>query len=141
VITLNQDVTVVPEFDVLIVDDDSANCLLLRKILEHHGNTVESAERLEEIRKLLDQKIPPVLILDLFMGDDNGFDILEELRHEYDLSATMVIIYTAQQIDYFTKKDYEKEYNCRILEKLLDQNLLFSMIQLRLTTLREENNA
>ena len=123
-------------FDVLIVDDDSANCLLLRKILEHKGVRVESAERLEEIRKLLDRNIPPVLILDLFMGDDNGFDILEELRHQYDLGDTMVIIYTAQQIDYSVKERYEKEFNCRILEKLLDQDKLFSMIRLKLISFK-----
>jgi DNA-binding NtrC family response regulator len=50
-------------------------------MLQLHGHTVASAERLESARRLLDGATPPdVLLLDLMLPDGNGLELLDELR-------------------------------------------------------------
>jgi DNA-binding NtrC family response regulator len=49
-------------------------------MLQLHGHTVESAERLESARRLLGGAAPDVLLLDLMLPDGNGLELLEELR-------------------------------------------------------------
>jgi DNA-binding NtrC family response regulator len=49
-------------------------------MLQLHGHTVESAERLESARRLLGGAPPDVLLLDLMLPDGNGLELLEELR-------------------------------------------------------------
>ena len=68
--------------NVLLVDDEPDFVAAATEMLELHGHTVESAERLESARRLLGGTgtAPDVLLLDLMLPDGNGLELLEELR-------------------------------------------------------------
>ena len=67
--------------NVLLVDDEPDFVAAATEMLQLHGHTVESAERLESARRLLGgTAVPDVLLLDLMLPDGNGLELLEELR-------------------------------------------------------------
>ena len=66
--------------NVLLVDDEPDFVAAATEMLQLHGHTVESAERLESARRLLGGVPPDVLLLDLMLPDGNGLELLEELR-------------------------------------------------------------
>jgi DNA-binding NtrC family response regulator len=66
--------------NVLLVDDEPDFVAAATEMLQLHGHTVESAERLESARRLLGGAAPDVLLLDLMLPDGNGLELLEELR-------------------------------------------------------------
>jgi DNA-binding NtrC family response regulator len=66
--------------NVLLVDDEPDFVAAAKEMLQLHGHTVLSAERLESARRLLDDNVPDVLLLDLMLPDGNGLELLEELR-------------------------------------------------------------
>ena len=66
--------------NVLLVDDEPDFVAAAKEMLQLHGHTVESAERLESARRLLGGVAPDVLLLDLMLPDGNGLELLEELR-------------------------------------------------------------
>ena len=66
--------------NVLLVDDEPDFVAAAKEMLQLHGHTVESAERLESARRLLGGAAPDVLLLDLMLPDGNGLELLEELR-------------------------------------------------------------
>jgi len=66
--------------NVLLVDDEPDFVAAATEMLQLHGHTVESAERLESARRLLGGAVPDVLLLDLMLPDGNGLELLEELR-------------------------------------------------------------
>lgn len=66
--------------NVLLVDDEPDFVAAAKEMLQLHGHTVASAERLESARRLLDGATPDVVLLDLMLPDGNGLELLEELR-------------------------------------------------------------
>ena len=66
--------------NVLLVDDEPDFVAAAKEMLQLHGHTVASAERLESARRLLSGPPPDVLLLDLMLPDGNGLELLEELR-------------------------------------------------------------
>jgi DNA-binding NtrC family response regulator len=66
--------------NVLLVDDEPDFVAAATEMLQLHGHTVESAERLESARRILGGTVPDVLLLDLMLPDGNGLELLEELR-------------------------------------------------------------
>src|SRR5690348_10682446 len=66
--------------NVLLVDDEPDFVAAAKEMLQLHGHTVESAERLESARRLLGGAAPDVLRLDRRLPGGNGRELLEELR-------------------------------------------------------------
>src|SRR5882672_1336173 len=65
---------------VLLVDDEPDFVAAASEMLQLHGHTVQTAERLADARRLLASNTPDVLLLDLMLPDGNGLELLEELR-------------------------------------------------------------
>ena len=66
--------------NVLLVDDEPDFVAAASEMLQMHGHEVDSAERLENAREILETNPPDVLLLDLILPDGNGLELLEELR-------------------------------------------------------------
>jgi DNA-binding NarL/FixJ family response regulator len=77
----------------LIVDDSPGFLRSARVLLERQGMAVvgvastgaEAVERAEELR-------PDVLLLDIDLGEESGFDLARRLHAEVSLSPTQVIL-------------------------------------------------
>lgn len=87
---LNQDGRI---HDILVVDDDADDLRLVEKILnEQNRYQVTLAQGGSQGWDLISAKPPHAIILDLFMPDMNGFDLLEKLRAHSDLQDIPVIV-------------------------------------------------
>ncbi len=62
----------------IIIDDDPDICTLARKILEGNGYTVHTANSVAEGLDIAEKKIPHIIITDLNMPKETGFDLLQK---------------------------------------------------------------
>jgi len=80
---------------VLVVDDSETNLVLLEAILEDEGFDVKTAYTVKDAIGLLGDYLPDLILLDLLMPNENGFDMLKKLRLNTQYSRIPVIIVTA----------------------------------------------
>ena len=78
---------------ILLADDDLSMVALLKTLLTLEGYQVEtlldkSGDILENIR----QANPDVLLIDIFLGDRNGLEIVRLIRQMPDLKRLMIIM-------------------------------------------------
>ncbi|MEE4197900.1 MAG: response regulator [Bacteroidales bacterium] len=81
--------------NILIVDDSETNLVLLEAILEDDGFHVETAFNVKEAEKKLKSYTPDLILLDLLMPNENGFDLLRKLKVTNELNCIPTIIVTA----------------------------------------------
>ena len=82
---------------VLVVDDNEDTRIVLATMLEAHGATVETVASVADARTALAQRVPDVLVTDLAMPVEDGFDLLEYCRHHADqrLQSLPILALTA----------------------------------------------
>jgi CheY-like chemotaxis protein len=80
---------------VLIADDNSASCKLLRALLEAHGHAVIVAADGREALELLERYPVDAIISDLLMPNLDGFRLCREIRQDSRWHRTPFICYTA----------------------------------------------
>lgn len=78
--------------NILIVDDDPKITQLMGKFLTAYGYQVTVASCGDEMFKFFKQKLFDLIILDIMLPGDDGFDLCRKLRQE---SAVPVIMLTA----------------------------------------------
>jgi CheY-like chemotaxis protein len=83
------------ELPVLIVDDDPDLRVLLRRMLEREGYVVAEADNGRSALEQVRERIPGAILLDLMMPEMDGFEFLEELRHDEAGREIPVIVVTA----------------------------------------------
>lgn len=107
--------------DILLADDDPADCLLFKEALEElpisaHLTIVNNGEQvIEEISKK-GRKLPDVLFLDLNMPRKNGFASLGEIKRNPALEKLPVIIFsTSSNLEVVDKvfRDAAHYYICK----------------------------
>lgn len=81
---------------ILIVEDDRASARLLSLLLKKGGHEVTAAHTLEVAKKwLFEYPEFDLMILDNRLGDNYGWELLEELRGHFYFRDLPVIVYTA----------------------------------------------
>jgi signal transduction histidine kinase/CheY-like chemotaxis protein len=83
--------------NVLVVDDDRGFCQLITRILEASGRpvTVWRAYEGESALRLMDERLPDLLLLDLLMPGMDGTQLLARMQQEPRLAAIPVLLLTA----------------------------------------------
>ena len=80
--------------DVLVIEDDSWYAELFMRTLTKAGFTARHAgDGLAAIRAV-DEAVPDVVVLDVFLPGPNGFVLLHEMQSYTDLAAIPVVICT-----------------------------------------------
>ena len=67
---------------VLVIDDDDAIRLFIRRVLEHHRYEVMEARDGDEGIRVYRSSKPDLVLLDLYMPEKDGLETLKELRQE-----------------------------------------------------------
>jgi two-component system, OmpR family, response regulator len=80
----------------LVVEDDNTMRHLVTNYLEDHDIRAVSTSRRDEVRVLLVRSQPDLVVLDLRLGQEDGLDLLREIRAQSDVP---VIITTGQRRD------------------------------------------
>lgn len=82
---------------VLVVDDDPDICSLLRTYLKMEGfETRSAANRDEIVAELRRAPLPDLVLLDVWLTDVNGFDVLARMRQHPVLKGLPVIMLTGE---------------------------------------------
>jgi two-component system phosphate regulon response regulator OmpR len=78
------------EASVLLVDDDPGIREEISEYLARHGMRVETAGDIGSARLRLGERRYDLVLLDLWLGNDNGFDFLRELRRSLEIPCIMI---------------------------------------------------
>ncbi len=80
---------------ILIIDDDIAICELIKVNLELLGYNCEYSTDPIKGFALVKQDEPSLVILDVMMGEVNGYEIAKKIRQTKNISSTPIIMLTA----------------------------------------------
>jgi two-component system phosphate regulon response regulator OmpR len=75
---------------VLLVDDDPGIREEIAEYLESHGMQTETAADIAGARHCLGKRRYDLVLLDLWLGNENGFDFLRELRRSLEIPCIMI---------------------------------------------------
>ncbi len=68
---------------ILIVDDESAICMLLKRYLEKLGFETFVASDGEQALDILKEEKPAIMTLDIRMPGINGYEVLQKVKRRY----------------------------------------------------------
>lgn len=80
-----------PDPTLLIVDDDHAFVQRLARAMEKRGFETDTAETIEEAIGKVDRSPPAYAVVDMRLGDGNGLDVVERLRHVRPEARSVVL--------------------------------------------------
>jgi len=119
--------TVKQEFTILVVDDNRVNVRILEQALIKTGYHVLSAADGSSARELAAQGQPDLILLDIMMPGENGFEVIKQLKSG-SLTAHIPIIFITSRneldakmngfelgaVDYITKPFHVQEVLARV---------------------------
>ena len=116
---------------VLLVDDMPQNIQLLGSILKKEGYSFALTTNGKETFELLKNTSPDIILLDIMLPDDNGFNICKKIKEEPKLADIPIIFLSARHdiedktkafeqgaVDYITKPFQEVEVIKRVQNHL-----------------------
>ena len=120
--------------EILLVEDNPADVRLVQegfrdsKVLNNLHVVCDGAEALAFLHRnghYAKAPRPDLVLLDLFLPKQNGFQVLAEIKGEERLKAIPVVVLTSSHAELDMLKSYELQCNCYIekpvnLEKLLE---------------------
>lgn len=90
-----------------IVDDDPVTISVYKTLMEKAGHKVTiCTDSKEAYPKILEAK-PDCIISDLIMPDEDGFELLQEIRKDENLKYTKVIICSSKMFEYDKRQAQE----------------------------------
>jgi PAS domain S-box len=114
---------------VLLVEDDEDSRKLLSVMLRQHGAEVTSASRAAEAFRLFNEKLPDVLISDIGMPEQDGYELMRRIR---DLPVEKGGLIPALALTgYATRKDHDLSLSAgyhRHIAKPIEQEELVAAI-------------
>jgi CheY-like chemotaxis protein len=108
---------------VLLIDDEEDILDAVATALEEEGYIVEAAhDGAEGLEKLRHLRRPCIVLLDLMMPRMNGWDFLQAIEKDFDLSTLPVIVFTAAP-------DETRQLRRPVLRKPIDLDVLVSTVR------------
>jgi CheY-like chemotaxis protein len=80
---------------ILLVEDDPANMLLTRTVLEDAGHRILAATTLLDARDLLALEHPDLVITDVELHGESGLELVRDVREDRRLQDVPVVALTA----------------------------------------------
>jgi CheY-like chemotaxis protein len=78
---------------ILLADDDYTMVALLKTLLKMEGYQVATLlDKPGDILENLRQEKPDVLLIDIYLGDRNGLDVVRQIRQMPDLKGLRIIM-------------------------------------------------
>jgi CheY-like chemotaxis protein len=80
-------------FSVLLIDDDEYLHKIFRSILDYHDLGLFAVKDAEDALNCLERHSPDLIIVDLFLFGEDGYEIMQQIRHS-DLNPGCPIVAT-----------------------------------------------
>lgn len=112
--------------DILVVDDEIGVRDLFSDILSDEGWTVETAESVEEARKICAKNPPKVVLLDVWLNDSDGLTLLREWTNQ-GLIMSIIVMSGHASID--TAVEATKMGALNFLEKPVSTEKLINSVK------------
>jgi DNA-binding response OmpR family regulator len=93
---------------ILVVDDDAAIRMLYAEELTEEGYEVITNEGDSQVMTIIKKKKPDVIIMDIRLGQQNGLDLLQDIRNTY--YNLPVILCSAYSIHKYEPKSIAADY-------------------------------
>ena len=84
---------------VLIVDDSKTETMFLTDILQKQGYAVRSAENAEEAMKRLKEDKPDLILMDVVMPGQNGFQLTRSINRTPEYTDIPIIMCTSKNLE------------------------------------------
>ncbi|KAA3648028.1 MAG: response regulator [Chloroflexi bacterium] len=84
-----------PKLTALIIDDDKTNRQLFARVIESYGYQVLAITNGAEAISVLDSRDVHIVLLDVMMPDENGFEICRQIKDKPETADIPVILMTA----------------------------------------------
>src|SRR5258707_7941669 len=84
---------------VVVVDDDPSLRQMVTRYLEDHNVPAKSASNRTELNRHFEGTHPSLIILDLRLGQDDGLDLLREIRSHSDVPVIITTGHRPDEID------------------------------------------
>jgi len=115
----------------LIVEDNAAEQLSIRELLDHNDIEIVATDTGAGALSVLRDNPCDCVVLDLRLPDMSGFEVLEQIRNDEDLSTVPVVVFTGRELS--AEEDAELHTMARSIvvkgvespERLLDETSLF----------------
>lgn len=92
---------------VLIVEDDELDAALIQRVLGRAGFEARRARTGREALDLAGEETPDLVVLDLWLPDLEGFEVLSKMRKKPRLKRVPVLILTATRSEDRVEKSFE----------------------------------
>lgn len=139
---------------ILIVDDTNINVVILEKLLTKEGFEALTASCGRDARSLAKQHIPDIILLDIMMPEETGFETCIKLKSD-PLTADIPVIFlsaledvvskvegfNAGAVDYITKPFKKAEVLARIRRHLETRDKYRSTIDIQAKKLKQIRDA
>ena len=80
---------------ILWVDDDQDLVLSLQPSLEKQGWQVQAAFSAEQAKTMVVSDIPDLIIMDIIMGEEHGYNAIEDLKSYPQLANVPIIVFSS----------------------------------------------
>ncbi|GBE93970.1 hybrid histidine kinase/response regulator HrmK [Nostoc cycadae] len=92
---VSSDVVPSSNFSILLVEDDLPNGKLMQTYLERLGYQVTWIKNATEMKAILSQHKPGLILIDIQLPDENGLKVVQQLRQQSEYRMIPVIAQTA----------------------------------------------
>ncbi len=92
---------------VLLVEDDEDLARVILATFEQAGIEILHASTRRRAIELCESFPPDLLILDLSLPDGDGFNVVDWLRQQKELSKTLLVVYSARDVMDFERKQLQ----------------------------------
>jgi twitching motility two-component system response regulator PilH len=82
--------------NILIVDDSKTELMFLSEMLKKAGYAVNTAENAEDARRQIEQAKPDLILLDVVMPGQNGFQFTRSLMRDPRYAEMPIILCTSK---------------------------------------------
>ncbi|KAA3648745.1 MAG: response regulator [Chloroflexi bacterium] len=106
---------------VLLVEDDPTMRELLETLLGFEGFEVDSVRDYAHSYERISEVKPDVVLMDVYLRDSNGLEILERVRAEEDLNGIRVIMSSGME---HSSECYQKGADDFILKPYMPDELI-----------------
>ena len=89
---------------IMVVDDDKIVCIMAKSVLQNTYEVITMSKGAEAL-KFLEESTCDLILLDIYMPDMDGFEIMEKIRQNEKCSEIPIVFLTA-------KSDAETESRC-----------------------------